>query len=84
MAKKAQEIMSFYDWLMHFYLKDSDRYALAYDMNKLASRHKELKRIDSLSDFMTITGCLTDPDAKNAVTPELWCEYCAMTGHKMA
>jgi hypothetical protein len=83
MQKKQKKIMSFYDFMMHFYLKDPDRYALAYNMKKLAPRHKELKEIDSLSDLMIASQCLTDPDARAAVTGSLWCEYCAVSGHEM-
>ena len=83
MPRKSTKIPSFYDWLMHFYLKDPDRYALAYNMKKLASRHPDFRKIDSLTDFMIASGSLTDPDARNAATPDLWCEYCAMTGHEM-
>lgn len=78
---KGKGIMTFYEYMMHFYLKDPDRYALAYNMRKLAPRHKELKEIDSLSDMMMATSILTDPDAREAVTGSLWCEYCAVTGH---
>lgn len=81
MAKREKKIMSFYDFMMHFYLKDPDRYALAYNMRKLAPRHQELKQIDSLSDLMISASILTDPDAKAAVTGSLWCEYCAISGH---
>ena len=83
MAKREKKMMSFYDYMMHFYLKDPDRYALAYNMKKLAPRHKELKEIDSLSDLMIASQCLTDPDARAAVTGSLWCEYCAVSGHEM-
>ena len=78
---KGKRIMSFYDFMQHFYLKDPDRYALAYNMKQLAPRHKELKEIDSLSDLMICSSILTDPDAKAAVTGSLWCEYCAVSGH---
>lgn len=76
-----KKIMSFYDFMMHFYLKDPDRYALAYNMRKLVLQHKELKEIDSLADLMMAIPILTDPDAKAAVTGALWCEYCAISGH---
>ena len=78
---KAKKIMSFYDYMMHFYLKDPDRYALAYNMRKLAPRHQELKQIDSMSDLMLSASILTDPDARAALTGSLWCEYCTVTGH---
>ena len=78
---KAKKIMSFYDFMMHFYLKDPDRYALAYNMKKLAPRHPQLKGIDSLADLMLSASILTDPDARKAVTGSLWCEYCAVSGH---
>jgi len=78
---REKKIMSFYDYMMHFYLKDPDRYALAYNMKKLAPRHPELKQIDSLPDLMIAADCLTDRDARAAVTGSLWCEYCAVTGH---
>ena len=78
---KAKKIMSFYDFMMHFYLKDPDRYALAYNMRKLAPRHSELKQIDSLKDLMMSASVLTDPDARAAVTGSLWCEYCTVSGH---
>lgn len=81
MGKLGKKIMTFYDFMMRFYLKDPDRYALAYNMRLLAPRHKELKQIDSLSDLMMSAGILTDPDAKAAVTGSLWCEYCAISGH---
>lgn len=84
MAKREKKIMSFYDFMMRFYLKDPDRYALAYNMQQLAPLHKELKKIDSLSDLMIAANCLTDPDAKQAVTGNLWCEYCARTGHPVS
>ena len=79
MAKKKQ-IMSFYDFMMHFYLVDEDRYALAANMKKLSRKHPELKDIDSLSDLMLSASILTDPDAREAVSGDLWCEYCARTG----
>ena len=78
---KEKKIMSFYDFMMHFYLKDPDRYALACNMQKLAPRHPELKQIDSMPDLMIAAGFLTDPDAKSAVTGALWCEYCTISGH---
>ena len=78
MGKKG--IMSFYDYMMHFYLKDPDKYALAFELKRLAPRHKELKQIDSLTDLMIAADVLTDPDAKAAVTGSLWCEYCVKTG----
>ena len=81
MGKK--KIMTFYEYMMHFYLRDPDRYALAYNMHILAPKHDELKRIDSLTDLMLASSLLTDKDAKNAVTGSLWCEYCAVTGHPM-
>ena len=78
---KEKRAMSFYDFMMHFYLKDPERYALAYNMRQLAPQHKELKQIDSLTDLMISASILTDPDAKAAVTGSLWCEYCAISGH---
>lgn len=83
MEKRSLKIPSFYDWMMHHYLKDPDRYSLAYNMKQLAPRHQELKKIDSLTDLMIASHSLTDPDARKAATPELWCEYCTMTGHEM-
>jgi len=84
MAKREKKIMSFYDFMMAFYLKDPDRYALAYNMQQLAPRHQELKHINSLSDLMLFTECITDPDARQAVTGDLWCEYCVKTGHPLS
>ena len=81
---KSEKKMSFYDYMMHFYLKDPDRYALAYNMRKLSHRHKEFKEIDSLTDLMIAAQLLTDPDAKAAVSGDLWCEYCAVSGHEMS
>lgn len=83
MGKSGPVMMSFYDYMMHFYLKDPDRYALAYNMRKLAPRHKEFKEIDSLTDLMIAAEHLTDPDARAAATGSLWCEYCAVSGHDM-
>jgi hypothetical protein len=84
MPRKSKKIPSFYDWMMHFYLKDPDRYALAYNMKALSTKHHELKQIDSLTDLMIAAETvLTDPDAIKAATGGLWCEYCAMTGHEM-
>ncbi len=82
MARKR--IMSFYDFMMEFYLIDPDRYALANNMRRLSKRHPELKQINSLADLMIATSILTDPDAKAAVTGNLWCEYCAKTGHPVS
>ena len=81
MAKK--KVMSFYDFMMGYYLRDPGRYALAYNLKALAPRHQELKEIDSLSDLMMAASILTDPDAREAVTGSLWCEYCAISGHPM-
>lgn len=81
MARKR--IMSFYDFMMAFYLKAPDRYALADNMRRLSKRHPELKQINSLADLMMATSILTDPDAKAAVTGSLWCEYCTRTGRPM-
>ena len=78
MGKKGT--MSFYDYMQRFYLKDPDRYALAQNMKQLAPRHQELKQIDSLTDLMLASSILTDPDAREAVTGSLWCEYCVKTG----
>ena len=77
---KAKKVMSFYDFMMHFYLKDPEKYALAYNMKQLAPRHQELKQIDSLTDLMLAANVLTDPDAKAAATGSLWCEYCVRVG----
>lgn len=80
----GKRIISFYDYMMRFYLKDPDRYALAYEMRRLATRHPQIKKIDSLSDLMIAAETtLKDPDAKKAATGDLWCEYCAVTGHPM-
>ena len=81
MGKK--KVMSFYDFMMHFYLKDPDRYALAHNMKQLAPRHQELKQIDSLTDLMLASSILTDPDAREAVTGSLWCEYCVRAGRPL-
>ena len=80
MAKKT---MSFYDFMMRHYLVDEDRYALAANMKKLSRKHPELKQIDSLSDLMIMASVLDDPDARAAVSGDLWCEYCFRTGRPM-
>ena len=81
MARKR--IITFYDFMMKFYHKDPDRYALADNMRRLSKRHPELKQINSLAELMMATSILTDPDAKAAVTGSLWCEYCTITGRSM-
>ena len=78
-----KKIMSFFDFMMVHYLKDPDRYSLAFELKRLAPRHPELKQIDSLADLMIATNVLTDPDAKAAVTGGLWCEYCTRVGRPL-
>lgn len=80
MSKKQ---MSFYDFMQKYYLVDEDRHALAANMKKLSRKHPELKQIDSLSDLMILSSLLTDPDARAAVSGDLWCEYCFRTGRPM-
>lgn len=77
---KSKKVLSFYDFMMRFYLREPDRYALAFAMKKLSPRHPELKQINSLADMMIATECVTDPDARAAVTGALWSEYCVRVG----
>lgn len=83
MAKQGKKIMSFYDYMIKFYLKDPDRYALAYALRRLAPGHKEVKQIDSMTDLMIVADMISDPDARAAATGSLWCEYCCISGHPM-
>ena len=80
---KDKKVMSFYAFMQRFYLVDPDRYALAANLKKLAPRHPELKQIDSLTDLMLASSVLTDPDARQAVTGSLWCEYCCRVGRPL-
>lgn len=81
MARKTK-VTSFYDFMMHTYLIDLDRYTLALNMRQLSKKHPELKQINSMSDLMIAAGeILTNPEARAAATGDLWCEYCARTGH---
>ena len=83
MAKKKQP-MSFFDFMMHNYAIDIDRYTLAVHMMKLARRHPEIKQINSLADLMIASEeVFTNPDAKRAATGDLWCEYCCRTGRPL-
>ena len=77
---KTKKVMSFYNFMLRYYLREPDRYALAYNLKRLAPRHPELKKINSLADMMIATKCVTDPDARAAITGALWSEYCVRVG----
>lgn len=77
---REKKVMSFYDFMMHFYLKEPDRYALAYDMKRLSRRHPELKEINSLTDLMAAADLFDDREVKAAASGDLWAEYCARCG----
>lgn len=84
MGKERKGSLTFYEYMQHFYKKDCGRCALAHELYRLAPRHKELREIDSLCDLMIAARVLKDPDARDAATGSLWCEYCTVAGRPVA
>lgn len=82
--RKEKHPMSFYDFMLHNYIIDIDRYTLAVHMRELARKHPEIKQIDSMTDLMIAAQeVFTDPAAREAATGSLWCEYCCRVGRPM-
>ena len=80
----GKKIVSFYDYMMIYPHKIPGRLALAAEMRRLSRRHKEVKEIDCIVDMMAMVHLLKDQTAADAVSGNLWCEYCAASGHAMS
>jgi len=82
MAKK--KIKSFYDFVISYPHKDSGRRALAAELKKLSGKCPQLKEINSLTDLMLAASLLSDPQAIEAASGDLWSEFCAIAGRPVS
>lgn len=80
----GNRIISFYQYMMDYPHSFPDRLALAAEMQRLASDYPEIERIDSMMDLFNISRLLKDGQALEAVSGNLWCEYCAASGHEVS
>ncbi len=79
----GEPIMSFYEWMLEYPHEDTSREMLAEELQRLAQEDPRIEEIDSFFDLITISDSLNDPGSLQAVTDDLWCEYCAACNHPL-